>query len=241
MTDTISKHSGNSETSHKQPWAKLIIHFVLGVLILDGLLFISAGRLNWVEGWIFSSFYIISTLIMVLWALRKDPELMKERQKRGNNIKRWDKVIIGIYTPTLIALLVIASLDAGRFEWSSIPLGLQVIGFVGFIPALAIPWWAMAVNTYLSSYARIQNDRGHQVITTGPYRYVRHPLYAGLIIFVLCIPLFLGSWWALIPSGMIVLLFIIRTMLEDKMLQEELNGYKDYTQQVRYRLLPGVW
>ncbi|MCJ7623699.1 MAG: isoprenylcysteine carboxylmethyltransferase family protein, partial [Anaerolineaceae bacterium] len=101
--------------------------------------------------------------------------------------------------------------------------------------------WSMASNTYLSSYARIQDDRDQIVITMGPYQYIRHPMYAAIIIFFFCITIFLGSWWALIPGSMIVILFIIRTALEDKMLQEELEGYQDYAQRVRYRLLPGVW
>jgi len=99
----------------------------------------------------------------------------------------------------------------------------------------------MRTNQYLSRFARIQNDRGQQVVTNGPYRYVRHPMYASIIPFVLCVALILGSWWALVPGAIIAILFVIRTSLEDRMLQKELRGYEEYTQRVRYRLLPGVW
>jgi len=102
-------------------------------------------------------------------------------------------------------------------------------------------FWVTAANSYLSSYARIQQDRGQQVVTTGPYQYVRHPMYAAVIPFIICVALILGSWWALIPGGVIGVLFIIRTALEDRMLQDELPGYKEYAQRVRYRLLPRVW
>jgi len=106
---------------------------------------------------------------------------------------------------------------------------------------MVMPLWAMSANAYLSTMVRIQDDRGHQVVTTGPYRYVRHPMYVGTIFFGLCMPLFLGSWWTFVPCGLIVILFIIRTALEDRTLRDELPGYAEYAERVRYRLLPGVW
>jgi protein-S-isoprenylcysteine O-methyltransferase Ste14 len=115
------------------------------------------------------------------------------------------------------------------------------VAFVGFIPAMALPWWAMSVNTYLSTIVRVQTERGHHVVTAGPYRYVRHPMYVGTILFGLCIPLFLGSWYALLPGALMGIGYVIRTALEDRTLQAELPGYADYAAQVRYRLLPGVW
>jgi protein-S-isoprenylcysteine O-methyltransferase Ste14 len=102
-------------------------------------------------------------------------------------------------------------------------------------------WWVTSVNRRLSTMVRIQDDRGQQVVTNGPYRYVRHPMYVGTVLFAPGIPLLLGSWWALIPAGMIIVIFIIRTAMEDKTLMEELPGYAEYTKQVRYRLIPGIW
>jgi protein-S-isoprenylcysteine O-methyltransferase Ste14 len=138
-------------------------------------------------------------------------------------------------------MLVVAALDAGRFRWSEMPLVVQVLGVIGLIPLGLLLFWVTATNSYLSSYARIQQDRGQQVVSTGPYKYVRHPMYAAVIPFIICVALILGSWWALIPGGVIGVLFTIRTVLEDRMLQDELPGYKEYAQRVRYRLLPRVW
>jgi protein-S-isoprenylcysteine O-methyltransferase Ste14 len=106
---------------------------------------------------------------------------------------------------------------------------------------MALIWWVMATNTYLSEVVRIQEERGHRVIKDGPYQFIRHPMYFGVILAVLCVPLALGSWWSLIPAALIVILFIIRTALEDRTLQAELPEYKDYADVVRYRLFPGVW
>ena len=159
----------------------------------------------------------------------------------ASNVKGWDKLLMALYTTALVALLVVAALDAGRFRWTEMPAALQMLGVIGIVPCGAWLFWVTRTNAFLSRFARIQADRGQQVVTSGPYRYVRHPMYAALLPFILCVALILGSWWALVPGAIIVALFIIRTALEDRMLQAELPGYKEYTQRVRYRLLPGVW
>ncbi len=127
--------------------------------------------------------------------------------------------------------------SAGR----SVPAVLQVVGVLLLIFSGIVIWWVISVNYYLSRYARIQDDRGQQVVTEGPYRFVRHPMYAMFIPFMLGIGLVLGSWWALVPGGLIGVLYLVRTALEDKMLQEELPGYREYALKVRYRLFPGLW
>ena len=121
------------------------------------------------------------------------------------------------------------------------PWFIQAVALVGLALACGLVFWVTAANTYLSRLVRIQEDRGHQVVTTGPYRFVRHPMYAGLVVLIPCLPLFLGSWWALVPAGLIAILFVIRTALEDRTLRAELPGYAEYAQHVRYRLLPGIW
>ena len=145
------------------------------------------------------------------------------------------------YSIMLLPLVILPGLDAIRFQWSSVPVAVKIVAFIGFFPAMGACFWAMKENAYLSDVVRIQEDRGHEVCTTGPYRYVRHPLYAGVILIMVCLPLFLGSLFSLIPASFIMILFIIRTALEDKTLQKELPGYKEYAQKVRYRLVPGVW
>jgi protein-S-isoprenylcysteine O-methyltransferase Ste14 len=177
----------------------------------------------------------------MIWMKTNAPGLMKERMSRNKEMKSWDKIIMSAYSFLLIILLAVPGLDAVRFGWSKVPLIVKVLGFIGYIPALSFAFWAMRENAYASDVVRIQEDRGHTVCTTGPYRYVRHPMYTGVILFVLCFPLSLGSLYSFIPACLVIILFVLRTALEDKALQEELPGYKEYAQEVRYRLLPKVW
>jgi protein-S-isoprenylcysteine O-methyltransferase Ste14 len=211
------------------------------VVIIDAILFLLAGRLDWSGAWILTCLYLVLLLVMVVWATRNAPDLLEERSRMAYNVKGWDKILLCLYTVALVGLLVVAALDAGRFRWTEMPVALQVFGVLGFILCGIWLLWVTRTNAYLSRFARIQDDRGQQVVTTGPYRYVRHPMYASIIPFVLCVALILGSWLALVPGAIIGVLFLIRTVLEDRMLQEELPGYKEYAQRVRYRLLPGVW
>lgn len=137
--------------------------------------------------------------------------------------------------------LIVCGLDV-RFGWRpEIPLSIQIVAFVLMALGSLLGTWAMSVNRFFSGVVRIQTDRGHTVVTDGPYRFIRHPGYAGGVVANLTGPLALGSVWALIPSALVVLLTVVRTALEDKTLREELPGYQEYTQRVRYRLLPWVW
>jgi len=221
--------------------AKIIIKTVVTILFLLALIFVPAGTLNWPEAWLVLLLYFAGVTGALIWMKKKAPGLLKERMSPKKDAKSWDKRIITVYTLLLVALLIVPGLDAVRFGWSEVPLIVKVLGFVGYLPAGRFASWAMKENAYLSNVVRIQKDRGHTVCTTGPYRYVRHPMYAGVMLIMLCLPLSLGSFYAFIPAFMIVVLFILRTSLEDKTLQEELPGYKEYAQKVRYRLLPGVW
>ncbi len=221
--------------------AKIIIKTVVTILFLLALIFVPAGTLNWPEAWLVLLLYFAGVTRALIWMKKKAPGLLKERMSPKKDAKSWDKRIITVYTLLLVALLIVPGLDAVRFGWSEVPLIVKVLGFVGYLPAGGFAFWAMKENAYLSDVVRIQKDRGHTVCTTGPYRYVRHPMYAGVILIMLCLPLSLGSFYAFIPAFMIVVLFMLRTSLEDKTLQEELPGYKQYAQKVRYRLLPGVW
>jgi protein-S-isoprenylcysteine O-methyltransferase Ste14 len=176
-----------------------------------------------------------------IWTKRRDPSLLKERISPQKNVKAWDKRILRIYSLFLAALPIVAGLDAVRFRWSRLPLGLNVLGFAGLVLTMLLAFWATRENTFASSVVRIQTDRGHRVCSTGPYAHVRHPMYIAVILMAVSLPPALGSRYAFIPAVIIVGLFILRTALEDKTLQEELPGYKDYAQKVRFRLIPGVW
>ncbi len=222
-------------------WIKRIASILLILAVMDALLFGVAGRLDWFGAWLLIGLYFLFLLVVVVCTSLKAPGLMEERSHMAQNVKPWDKVITTIYTVLLLALLVTAGLDAGRFRWSSVPAILQAAGVLLLIFSGVVIWWVISVNYYLSRYARIQDDRGQQVVTQGPYRFVRHPMYAMFIPFMLGIGLVLGSWWALVPGGLIGVLYLVRTALEDKMLQEELPGYREYALKVRYRLFPGLW
>jgi protein-S-isoprenylcysteine O-methyltransferase Ste14 len=208
---------------------------------LIALFFGSGGTFNWPEAWLFLILYSVAVTIVVVWMKKNAPELLKERMSRRKDAKTWDKIILIVYTVLVMAMVVITSFDAVRYQWSHVPLIVKVLGFSGFIPAFLLVFWTMTQNRYLSEVVRIQVERDHKVCTTGPYAYVRHPMYVGVIIFILCLPLALGSYFALFFSVAIVILFIIRTALEDQTLQKELVGYKEYAEQVRYKLIPGLW
>ncbi len=218
-----------------------VIKGVVTVLFMLALLFVPAGTLRWPEAWLLLIFYLATVTGVMIWMKTNAPGLLKERMSRNKEVKSWDKIIMIAYSFLLIILLAVPGLDAVRFGWSEVPLIVKALGFIGYIPASGFAFWAMRENAYASDVVRIQEDRGHTVCTTGPYRYVRHPMYSGVILFVLCFPLSLGSFYSFIPAILIIILFIIRTSLEDKTLLEELPGYKEYAQKVRYRLLPGVW
>ena len=218
-----------------------LIRAVLGILIFFAVLFVPAGRLDWVEGWAFLIAFLTGVLLISVWGLLRAPELMEERRKIAGGSKGWDKAIIGTHTALLFTMLVVAGFDARRFGWSSTPLMLRVPAWLGLAVAFVVVWWSLASNPFASRSVRIQEERGHRVATSGPYRYVRHPMYLGVILCAFCIPVALGSWWSLIPGALMAILFVVRTALEDRTLKGELGGYREYARRVRYRLLPPVW
>jgi protein-S-isoprenylcysteine O-methyltransferase Ste14 len=213
----------------------------MGVLMLPVMLFLSAGRVDWVMGWVMVGIVAVWVGATALVVIPRNPELLAERVGPKKGAKTWDTVILGMYGVTTIAVWIVAGLDV-RFGWTTgISLPLQIAAMAIVVSGYALVVWATASNAFFSQVVRIQTERGHTVATGGPYRFVRHPAYVGIILFELATPVMLGSGWALIPGGLSALLFIVRTALEDKTLQAELDGYKDYATRVRYRLLPGVW
>jgi len=218
-------------------FAQIIV--VLGTEAI--LLFLAAGRLDWTWAWVFLGISVLSLLINATFLLRTSPEVIAERG-RPKEMKGWDKIVAGFYgLSEYLALPLVAGLDV-RFGWTGeVGIAWHILGAVALVLALGFATWAMLVNAFFSTVVRIQTDRGQQVCRTGPYRFVRHPGYVGFILQSLAIPILLGSVWALIPGVAAAAILIIRTSLEDRTLQAELPGYRDYTQEVRYRLLPGVW
>jgi protein-S-isoprenylcysteine O-methyltransferase Ste14 len=211
------------------------------VLIQAVALFASAWKWDWWNAWAFLGLYLACLAFNAFILLEKHKELVEERSQVGEGAKSWDKVI-GIVTGTgWFAILILAGLDE-RFGWAgSIPLWVQIAAFALLGLSYPLFTWAMASNTFFSKIVRIQKDRGHTVQTGGPYRFIRHPGYTSLLVSYITIPIALGSPWACIPMVMLVVNLFIRTALEDRTLQNELDGYKEYAVRVRYRLIPGVW
>jgi protein-S-isoprenylcysteine O-methyltransferase Ste14 len=209
--------------------------------LIGALLFLCAGRLNWMSAWVFLG---LSTLVFVaagLYIVRKNPDVVNERGKGAEGAKTWDRILTSVYAVFMFGIYIIAGLDAGRFQWSVMPLWVQVLGGVGFVLGMVWMYWAMLSNTFLAMVVRIQSERGHTTVSSGPYRFVRHPMYVGILVSYGSTPLLLGSWLALIPFAVMGVLLVVRTALEDKTLHDELPGYVEYAQRVRYRLVPGVW
>jgi protein-S-isoprenylcysteine O-methyltransferase Ste14 len=204
-------------------------------------LFWSAGRIDWWPAWAAIAVWLVFYTAMDITIFRLNPDLMAERLSPPKGAKTWDRVILSILRLTQLARYILAGLDL-RYGWTSgFPLSAQIAALIVCALSYALLTWAMASNAFFSQIVRIQSERGQAVVSGGPYRYVRHPAYIGMIIFELAMPTLLASWWAIIVSGLCAILLILRTALEDRTLHAELNGYVDYARQVRYRLLPGIW
>lgn len=210
------------------------------ILIL-AILLISAGTIKWVNAWVYTAVNALLAYGYGRTMSRLNPGMLNARGKPPKGAKRFDKVIMALLAPALFLSFVIAGFDAVRYGWTVMPLWLSALGLLFYIGGVLFFVWAMAVNDFFEKTVRIQHDRNHRVCTKGPYRFVRHPGYCGIIVSNLAGSLVLGSWWALVPSTAAAILFVIRTALEDQTLQSELAGYMDYAQKTPYRLVPKVW
>jgi protein-S-isoprenylcysteine O-methyltransferase Ste14 len=215
---------------------------VIALLLLAAILFGAAGRLDWAWGWVFVGLIALPVAAQAAILIPRSPDLLAERSGYKPGTKRWDPVIVGMVAGVLPMISwAVAGLDV-RFGWPpAFAVWTQIAGAAVCILGYAIVIAAMAANTYFSVTVRIQRERGHRVVAGGPYRVVRHPGYAGAILFALATPLVLGSAWAFVPMGLAAALYVVRTALEDRTLRQELNGYEAYTCETRFRLIPGVW
>ena len=235
---TVSKEA--SQTVTPRQWIRLVVvHLLFPVILL-----ICGGDIGWWQAWFYSLLFFTAGIGGRLWAEQRHPGLMAERQNIENiqNAKAWDKVLAPLMAVSLsFPMIIVAGLDH-RYNWSpEFPLWLTVIGFIVIVFGYAFAACAVVENRFFSSVVRIQTERGHVVCDSGPYRFVRHPGYAGNILALFGIVLALSSVWTLIPAAVATIISVIRTGLEDRTLQEELPGYQDYAQRVHYRLIPGVY
>jgi len=221
-------------------WIRLVVVYLLIPLIL----LVCGGDLGWWQAWLYSLLILAAGIGGRVWAEHRHPGLTAERQNIENiqNAKAWDKVLAPLMAVSIgFPMVIVAGLDH-RYDWSAeFPLWLIVIGFVLISLGYAFAAWALAENRFFSSVVRIQTDRGHVVCESGPYRFVRHPGYAGNTLALFGIVIALGSAWTLIPAAAASIIAVIRTVLEDQTLQKELPGYRDYARRVRYRLIPGIY
>ena len=204
-----------------------------------------AGTVLWWEAWVVIVIWTIWGFVMTVYLLKNDPALLKERLKAvpiHQEQKSWDKIIMLIFFIAAIGLYLVPGFDVVRFNWSEpLPLWARITAMIFHIPCFVLLAWVMRENTYSSQVVKIDKARGHHVITTGPYAFVRHPMYTIVIPLLYATPIALGSRFALLLSTLLTVLLVIRTYLEDRTLHEELDGYVEYAAKTRYRLLPGIW
>jgi protein-S-isoprenylcysteine O-methyltransferase Ste14 len=228
------------QTVSPRQWIGIVVVY----LFIPLALLVCGGDFSWWQAWIYSLLIVAAGIGGRICSERRHPGLLAERQniKKFQSAKAWDKVLAPLMALSLgFPLVIVAGLDH-RFGWSPVfPLWLIVIGFILISLGYAFAVWALAENRFFSSVVRIQTDRGHVVCDSGPYRIVRHPGYAGNILPLLGVVLALGSVWTLIPAAVALIIAVIRTVLEDQTLQEELPGYREYARHVGYRLIPGIY
>ncbi len=217
--------------------------YVVAVVVIPIMPLFISGRWDWWEAWVFAITYILGFAISRTLAARRHPDLIAERARllKHEDTKSWDKVLAPLVLLGIGLIPMVAGLDE-LFGWSStFGVPLKILALIIIIAGYALGSYALIENRFFSVMVRLQTDRGHQVLSSGPYRWMRHPGYAGALWSNLAIPLFLDSAWAFLPAAFLTIVLVIRTSLEDRTLQDELSGYRDYARRVRYRLLPGVW
>ncbi|MBV9653152.1 MAG: isoprenylcysteine carboxylmethyltransferase family protein [Acetobacteraceae bacterium] len=215
----------------------------LWLAAMAGLLLGTAGDPRWLNGWLLIGELAAFCYPLGFWLHRHDPALLAARLSPPfhRDQKTWDRVFMALAGLSFVAWMALMALDARRFAWSSMPAWLQPAGVLLIAACLSVAWVTFRFNSFAAPQVRVQADRGQRVITDGPYRVVRHPMYAGAALLFIGAPLLLGSWWGLAVAPLLIAGTAARAVGEERVLRRELAGYDAYAQRVRYRLLPGVW
>jgi len=226
--------------------AELIARTAIWLAALAAVLLLAAGTPRWPAAWLYLAELGGCSLASGLWLAKHDPALLAERlrppiQRRQERQERWDKLFIAAALIVWLAWLVLITLDAERYRWSALPLWLRIAGALGLLLSMALVHRTFQENKFTAPVVAIQTERGHRVVATGPYRLVRHPLYAGAVLNFFATPLMLGSWLGLAATPLLIAGLAVRAVLEERTLSAKLAGYAAYRQSVRYRLIPGVW
>ena len=218
------------------------ILYAIGLPVaLLALVFLPTGRIDWAPGWIFIAVLVAAFGLSALLLARFNPMIYRARSRFQPGTETWDLILLAVMLPAFVVEVPLATLDAGRMGWSDVSLWVVLTGYALLLGGIAVTTWAQAVNPFFEPGVRIQKERGQRVITSGPYRLIRHPGYTAAIAMFVGVPLALASWWALLPAALATALLIVRTSWEDRLLQADLSGYADYARRTRYRLLPGLW
>ena len=222
--------------------AKLLLQNSLYVVAMGVLLFASAGSLDWPAAWVFLVTSAIIGPAAGLWLAQFDPALLEERLRSPVQKDQpvADKKFVLAFGLTVLAWFVAMGLDR-RMHVSDMPLALQAVGLAMYLVSTAFIMWVFRENSFAAPVVKVQSARHHHVMSTGPYALVRHPMYSGITLFFVGVPLLLGSWWGVAIALLFIVLFAIRARIEERALIDGLPGYADYAARVRYRLLPGVW
>ena len=218
------------------------VSLAVTLLLMAAVMFLSAGTFRWPHGLLFLAVFLFLTLVAMAWLWRVNSEIFVARRRlTGQGTKGWDLALLLILLASFLATLIVGGLDDGRFHWAPAPPWAVLLGYALLVVGYLGTGWAQAVNRHFEPSVRIQSDRDHHVITTGPYAYVRHPGYIFGIILTFGVALALGSLWALLPAVLVVIALAIRTNLEDATLRRELPGYEEFAVRVRYKWIPGIW
>lgn len=212
------------------------------MLFFDGLiallLFLPAGSANWPYAWVY---VVLMALVQLCGAFFLPLDVIAERGSKKENTEAWDRTLTRLILAALFSLYLVAGLDQ-RWQWTAgYAVAWHMVGALLFLLGCALEIWAMSANHFFSTAVRMQFDRNQRVCSGGPYRFVRHPGYVGMIVYDSVTPVLLGSLWALLSALAVLILLVIRTALEDRALRKKLPGYAEYVRQVRYRLLPKIW
>ena len=222
--------------------AWIALHFVLAFAMMAAAFFLPAGTIFWPEAWCYIVLQMTASGIMTVWLARNDPALLRSRMTLFKPAARgWDRLFMVLVTMLTVPFLLLPGLDAVRYHWSSVPIWLELAGFAGVGWALWLIFRVLQENSFASPLVEVQPERGHRVIESGPYAYVRHPMYSGFIILVFSLPLALGSYWTLLLGVLLAISFIVRIFPEERVLHDELEGYGGYARRVPYRLIPRLW
>lgn len=220
---------------------KAIRRVIIGYIALMITMFIVAGRIDWWQGWLVMPLLFVLTAMAFQYLKRVNPEVIVARSQSHTGSEGWDQVWLAIFVPTVLAIFLAAPLDTERLKLWPLSVTWFWLGLIGMIPGMLLTIWAEVVNPFFEPTVRIQTDRKQYVIRTGPYAYIRHPGYLALLLFLPSLALMLGSGLALWFALACDFLVAIRTALEDRTLQKKLPGYLEYSREVRYRLIPGIW